>query len=456
MRKPARTIWHFMELGSTTFALIGFGLVIRIVILTIFARLPLASDALSYHKMALQLLSNKDFPPYWPPALPYFLSFFYYIIGASEFIGRASMLLFYLIFSFSIFLLTREISSGRAANLTVSIFSIFPTFIYHSVETLTQLPTATYLVIAAYLVILIKKKMHWSYPILLGVTLALLVLTRASSIILVVLIPLYLFIKTKRLGSSLLPLLVSLIIVFGWVIKVNQMTGRWIMVNEANSVNFFIGNNPCTPLYKTWWFGSHGKGSPDVPTAYTEMLSSIRSNPPETQDKLFLQTALDHVASRPDLFLIRTANRIRNYFAFDTFTGSAIIKNYSTNKLLGLMIIILDALFYCAIMIFAMRYLFDLHSVSHQLENVVLLLALAACYAMPYWVSFSHPTYHFPIVPLFGILAAVFIENLMDIRQKKISWSWMPSGKRKYILFLAVLIFFFSQIEWVLVMWERI
>ena len=34
------------------------------------------------------------------------------------------------------------------------------------------------------------------------------------------------------------------------------------MVNEANSVNFFIGNNPYTPLYKTWWFGSHGEGEP--------------------------------------------------------------------------------------------------------------------------------------------------------------------------------------------------
>jgi 4-amino-4-deoxy-L-arabinose transferase-like glycosyltransferase len=456
MKKIANTIWNFMGFSSTTFALIGAGLLIRTVTLIALAHFPLAGDALSYHNMALQLLRNESFSPYWPPALPYFLSFFYYIFGVSEIIGRASMLLFYLFFSFAIFGLTKEISSTRIANLTVLIFAVFPTYIFHSVETYTQLPTATYLVIAAYLMVLINKKLHCAYPILLGAILALLILTRASSIILLGLIPLYIIIKTRKFSSALIPLLVSFVIVFSWIGKVHQMTGKWVMVNEANSVNFFIGNNPYTPLYKTWWFGSHGEGDPEVPTAYREMLSNIRSNPPQIQDKLFLQAALTHITSRPDLFLIRTANRIRNYFAFDTFTGSALISSYSANKLLGLIVIFLDALFYCAIMALAIRYIFDSHLTSSQFENIVLLLLLAVGYAAPYWVSFSHPTYHFPVVPLFGILASILIEKAIDSKQNKISWSWIPSGNRKYLFFIVSLVFLYTQIEWILVMWSRI
>jgi len=457
MKKIINAIWNFMGFDSTVFVLIGIGFLIRIGALIMLAQLPLASDALSYHNMALQLLHNENFSPFWPPALPYFLSFFYFIFGASEIIGRTSMLLFYLFFSFTIFGLTKEMSSIKTANLTVLVFAIFPTYIFHSVETYTQLPTATYLVIAAYLMVLINKKPHWVYPVLLGVILGLLILTRASSIILLGLIPFYIIIKARKFSYAFIPVLVSSVIVFSWIGKVHQMTGRWIMVNEANSVNFFIGNNPYTPMYKTWWFGSHGEGDPEVPTAYREMLSNIRSNPPQIQDKLFLQATLNHITSRPDLFLIRTTNRIRNYFAFDTFTGSALISSYSSNKFLGLTVIFLDALFYCVIMLFAIRYLFELHLDSSQFRYIVLLLLLAAGYATPYWLSFSHPTYHFPVVPLFGILATTLVKKVIEFKQNEISWSWIPlNNRKKYLFFMVGLVFLYAQVEWVWVMWSRI
>lgn len=456
MKRLANSVWHYMGFRSTTFALISFGFLIRIGALIISARLPLVSDAFSYHSMALQLHSNENFSPFWPPALPYFLLSFYNIFGMSEFIGRTSMLLFYLLFSFAIYLLTKELSSARTANLTVLFFSVFPTHIFHSINTLTALPTATYLVGVAYLVIVVKKGIHWLYSILLGVTLALLVLTRASSALLILLIPLYIFIRTKNISATLVPLVVSLAIIFAWVFKAHEMTGRWIMINEANSFNIFIGNNPYTPLYKTWWFGSHGEGEHDVPIAYTEMLMDIRGNPPEFRDRLYLKVALDHVVSRPDLFLIRTANRIRNYFAFDTFAGSTLIRFYSMNKIFGLIVIFMDALFYCAIMAAAIRQMFDLHSTSPQLENITLLLLVGVCYAGPYWISFSHPTYHFPVVPLFSVLAAILVENLVNLGQKEISWSWIPSGRRKYLFVSAGLIFLYVQIEWIFVMRSRI
>jgi 4-amino-4-deoxy-L-arabinose transferase-like glycosyltransferase len=457
MKSTIQTGWDLMKSGFSTFVLIGFGLVLRIITLIFFVRLPLVSDALAYHFMALQLLSGEDFSPLLPPALPYFISFFFHLFGTSEFVTRASMLLFYPALSIAIFLLTKEISTIRAGNLTILFFSIFPTFIFHSVEPLTQLPTAAFLAATGYLVILIEKKFHWLYLILLGITLALLVLMRTSNILIAVLIPFYLFVKTKNPGRFLIPLFIAIAIVSLWIVKVNQMTGRWMAVNELTSANFFIGNNPYTPLYKTWWLGSHHTNwDPEVPVAYRELLSGIESNPPEMQDALFIRVALEHILSRPDLFFIRTTNRIRNYFAFDTFTGSALIRDYLVNKLWGLVVLFLDAFFYCVIMMVAIRSFFDSYLASSQMQDVTLLLFLAACYAVPYWISFSHPTYHFPVVPLFGILAMIFVEKWLESRQKGISMPLLPLGGGKSAFILAGLIFFYIQIEWVLVMWSRI
>ena len=88
---------------STVFAIVGLGLFLRLIVLALFAHLPLISDALSYHKMAVQLLNHENFLPYWPPGLPYFLACFYFVFGVSEFVGRVSMLLFYVIFSAGLF-----------------------------------------------------------------------------------------------------------------------------------------------------------------------------------------------------------------------------------------------------------------------------------------------------------------------------------------------------------------
>jgi hypothetical protein len=249
---------------------------------------------------------------------------------------------------------------------------------------------------------------------------------------------------------------VSLVIVFGWILKAHEMTGRWILVNEANSMNLFFGNNPYTPLYKTWWFGSHEDDASNVPSAYTAMLTAIKSEPPDVRDRLYLKVALGHIVHRPDLFVVRTANRIRSYFAFDTYTGSFLISKYSINKMLGLVVILLDALFYCTIMAAAILQVFSLSSKSPRLGSAVLLLLMGGCYAIPYWLSFSHPTYHFPVVALFGVLAACFAGNVAASRKTGSPWPWAASAKRKYSLLLVGIVFSYIQIEWIWMMRSRI
>jgi 4-amino-4-deoxy-L-arabinose transferase-like glycosyltransferase len=450
-----------MDSRRAVLAVAGFGLAVRAFVLARLSGTPLASDALSYHTMALQLERGESFPPYWPPGLPLYLAPVYRLLGATELAGRASMLLFFLLFAAGIYLLVKKFSSIRSANVAVLVFSLYPTYVHHSVETLTQLPIAAYLVWAAYVTVSLSEGRHRPgraavLGAVLGVILGLLILTRASCAVLAVAVPLYVLARTRAVRSAVVPVVVAAAIVFTWVAKVHDMTGRWVFVNEANSMNLFFGNNPYTPLYRTWWFGSHGEGEPGVPAEYTALLMSVKGSPPEVRDRLYLRTALAHVAHRPDLFLIRTANRIRCYFAFDTYTGSYLINRYSAGKAAGLAILLLDALFYCAIMVAAIAALFGVSSRSPWAGWTGLLLLTAGCYALPYWLSFAHPTYHFPVVAIFGVLAARLAGSAAEPAPAKQRSPWTSSAKRKWGFALAIAVFAYIQLEWVWMMRTRI
>jgi hypothetical protein len=142
---------------------------------------------------------------------------------------------------------------------------------------------------------------------------------------------LHLIIKTKKVRPALVSMAVCLVLVFGWIGKVHQMSGRWVMINDSNSSNFLYGNNQYTLLYKTWLFSLYSETS-NFPVEYRKLHSVIENAPTQIQNKLYMQMALDHIISRPDLFVIRTMSRIRTYFAFDTFFGAFLIKSYSVNE----------------------------------------------------------------------------------------------------------------------------
>ena len=90
-------------------------------------------------------------------------------------------------------------------------------------------------------------------------------------------------------------LLAALLPIGAWLVHAHAMTGRFVPINSANTVNFFFGNNPYTPLYKTWWFGSHEPGEPGVPPEYTALEERIRAAPPEERERLYRDQALAHI-----------------------------------------------------------------------------------------------------------------------------------------------------------------
>ena len=321
LKRSLTTVLRLLDARWATVVLLGFGLALRIVVLGQLSVYPLRSDGLSYHKMALQLLAREDFSPYWPPGVPYYLALSYRLFGANELVGRTSMLVVYMALAGLLYVLAREVSGRKAANLCLAVFSVYPTFVHQSVEPLTQLPTAACLVAIAYLVIRMCKQPTWRASLLLGFVLGCAALVRASSLLLALGVPAYVLIRTRKTALAITPLAISFAIVSLWLFKAHRMTGHVVIINYANSRNLFLGNNAYTPLYKTWWLGSHAGSEGAVPPEFDAMIEAIRANPPHVQGKLYTRYAMEHVFSRPDLFLVRTASRLRTYFAFDTYTG---------------------------------------------------------------------------------------------------------------------------------------
>ena len=154
MRELLHVVLKRLETRWFVYAVIGVGVLLRIAVLLYLGRFPLGSDALVYHEMALSILHGEDFSPYYPPGLPQVLAFVYRLLGESELVGRATSLVWYVIFSVVLYRLAGTIFTRKVANLTVLAFAIFPAFVWQSIEPLTQLPTATCLLAIVYLTLL--------------------------------------------------------------------------------------------------------------------------------------------------------------------------------------------------------------------------------------------------------------------------------------------------------------
>ena len=427
------------------YAIVGFGLILRIVPLAMVGGGFLEHENPSYYEMALQLLRGEKFSPYWPPGVPYYLLLAHKIFGDGLLVARGSMLLVYVCFSFALYALAKEVSSRRAGNLASLLFALYPTYVRYAFNPSTEYPTAACLVAAVYLAIRSIRKPSYPLSAALGLALGSLALIRASSLLLVVVAPLYLYLRTRRWGISLTSLVVSLVLISAWLWKAYNMTGRFVMVNDANTQNFFLGNNYFTPLYNTC---PDGPVKWDAPAEFTRVIEKLRDDPPEVQNRIYRASAVRYILSRPDLFLLRTFNRFRMYFSFPIAQGEPLTKGVHLENMhawVGVAITVFQLCFYWPIMLLAIIFLFN----SKGADYVPSIGGAAILYAVPYWITFSQPRFNFPVVPLFAVLAVALLDSLEKSGHDALG-PVLQSPRRRHAMFFSLAFFTYTQMEWIL------
>ena len=463
-----KSSWVLTALDSRRAAavLVAIGLVVRLAALSFLAKVPLSGDARSYYDTAHSLFHGEVFAPDWPPGVPFLLGVAFTLFGESELCARAAMLVVYLLFSLALVAVGRQIARAgppaaiawgpRAAHLLLALFAVTPIYVWTSITPMTQLPTAALALGAVYFAGQCLRGSKLAVPAAwLGACLGGLILTRPSNIVLVAVLPAYMIWRSRRWQTLVIPAVVAGLFVCAWTYKAYTITGRFVFINYANSQNIYYGNNPWTPTYRTWWFGSRKEPGEDPP-GFTQDFREILSHPIYERDHLFVERALTHIRARPDMFVVRTLSRVRTFAAFDTFVSAQLAKE---SKPLGAVSLVLDAISFLLLAGLALVYPAiqarsdapdrpmagaQIATIPREIAHLLVLVALL--YSAPYFVVFSHPTFHVPAVPLLGFFGAAAGARLLETGVLPI-WATI-SPRARTGLAIALVALAAIQIEW--------
>lgn len=414
--------------------LLGFGLVIRLALL-LFGTGPLVSDALYYDGIANAIVAGHDYEPYWPPGLTYYLAAWKSVFGLEPIVSRLAMLPWYLGLVFVARDILRRISGHLPANLAVAMLGFYPALIHHSIEPLSQLPAATLLLLAFHQYLRFRETPEHLTVHLSGLFLGMLVLFRPSALILVAVWPLIIGWRRRSFLQAWIPVL-FVVGLTSW--GLTQRHGRFVLLNDANARNLYLGNTPWTDTYKTWYYGSHWTMSPANPDRLRLELETIRRMPVEERSNAFLKKALQHIGDDPVGFGVRTASRVRTFWAADSFSGARLVNQ--GQKTMGYTVLGLDGVFYLLVMALALWWWFAVGWPQAPGFRIAI-GGLVALYALPYTFSFSHPTYHQPVLPLLVVMASLGCASLWTSKVKlKIHRKWVA----------AMVILLLIQLEWVI------
>jgi hypothetical protein len=346
-----------------------------------------AGDAAAYLEEARCLLRGEGLSYYWPPALPAYLAL---CLAAAGMAGvAAGMALWRWLLGGLWLRATQGLAPRRRLGLLL-LLTVYPAFVHQGAAPLSQLPVAAGLLL---LCVLLERPQP-AGALAGGFLTGGMALFRPASL-LVALAGLALPRQRLRFAGLLLAAAVSLPLL--WSAWASTQAGRPIRVNEASSYNFFIGNNPWTPAYATWWLGSHEARGKSELKGYYALLDSVRGLPAGQQDAAWAALAWGHIWQEPGLFLRRCLSRFLTFWSFDSFSGATV---YPHHRGAGLLILLADA---CCFLLLAAG---GLAGCTSNLAGNRVPLILVSLYMIPYLLAFSHPSYHLPVMPLLALMAA--------------------------------------------------
>ncbi len=348
------------------------------------------------------------------------------------------MLVFWLIACWGLYRLMESLDVSGVAWLVLLVFSLLPDSIHLSIEPLTHLPTAALLLVGlSSAVKVLRGSSMWEFA-LMGLSLGAAALVRPSAGVLVVVLPAACALYARRTLPAVGGALLGFVVMGCWLVHSHTMTGRWVF-NTANAYNMYYGNNPWTPNYKTWYFGSHAKpGTAEIERfpEYKKTMEYVLSLPELERPAVFRRLTGEEVRGHAGLFVVRTCNRVRCFFGFDTFSGTWLSGKRWKGIGLSRVVLLWEAFAYLLIAVPSVFWIAQASAGfwSDAANRVILLTILL--YAVPYWLSMSHPSYHFPVLLPLAVLGANAWRVAGGDRIRARAWS-------------AVGVLMLVQVEWV-------
>jgi hypothetical protein len=328
------------------------------------------------------------------------------------------MLAFWSLTVWAIWRLAEATGLKQYAWLVLLVMAWMPSAIQMSIEPLTQQPVSAFLLLAIGAAVRAIETRAYKEYVLLGIALACLGLTRPSTLPFLVLLPVFAYWRSgkeygrRSFAGPVLSLGLALALVFGWVAKTHRDTGAW-MINNSNAVNLYFGNNPWTPLYRTWYFGSQAKpGSAEIHQfpEYERTVTAVNALPPLEASRTYKHLAVEYMKGHPGVFFLRTLNRIQCFFGFDIFTSANLRSQGGLGRRVFVLSMALEVGLYLLIAAPSFFWIAARNGLWREWQ-ALLMAGVIVVYAAPYWLSMSHPTYHYAIVVPLAVLGLFAWKN---------------------------------------------
>lgn len=273
---------------------------------------PLKSDSVTYHKLALSILSGQyeidgRTTAFVVCGYPAFLSAIYYVFGEGQFWIKLIQSLLEIFSGLLFFKISLKFFDVRNSLLSLCIFTFLPSNILFSQTILTE-PLFGFLYL---LVILLTLKDDIFKGIFLtGVAFGFAIMVRSSFSFAVLLIPLYLFIERKNLFEknvfgnvakySVIFFAGVFIILSGWIIRNKVVMNSFTLATQGGST-LWEGNNP----------QANGTWNPEAVNS-----NPLFENPDEVyREKEFYRQAREFILNNPVKFLTLGVKKLGYLFS---------------------------------------------------------------------------------------------------------------------------------------------
>ena len=378
---------------------------------------PITNDAREYFDCAKAFWEGVDNgkPHYWPPGGPFALTAFFSIVGsASESHAQLYTAALSAATSGFIFVLGREVFHRPQVGLVAAaLYGFSPTTIFMSRQSEGHTFCAFWIALAALFAVKYFRSGRLGQLLIVAMSLAMLVLTRPGSALLVLVLLILPLIRmtfehtaanrAPRTQAFIHTLLAGIVVsaFIAPVLKYNHDRGAGWVLSTNNERNFFLGNNRYTPIYKT----GHLAWRPleDLPEPTQKYLKELYEAPESR--KAMMNTAWSFIRDEPLLFVQRSVNRFLNYWTFDYEQGRRLQLHLASRGKVSWLPMAVQAIYSVGLL---WLFFTTLPTLIRSDRRAVILVMLASIlmYQLPHIIAFSSPVYRTGMMPLICTITA--------------------------------------------------
>lgn len=412
-------------------------------------RMPIVSDASGYTDQARALLNHTPVGAYyWPPGQSYFLAAVFKVAGDSDTVAKAANIVVDVVnVVLAVLLARRLVVDSRAIRLTGWLLALFPSTILMSGQPGSISLTMLCLLAAALLLLVGHDSARWAYFGGAGALVGFAVLTRPSTVSVILGLVIVAALVARRLshrcdhrrlralavGSALFVAVAAAVV--APAVHHNVERDQGLTVSTANEQNFWFGNNPYTPAYKTWQFGAHPLR--EFPHKVQRYLVRYRAGPPtRAQRHAMLREAARFIVHHPAITALRTFDRAQAFWGFDYTPSSDVKDAYGLARPQQFVLTALEAMAWIAVGMLALVGLTEGRSLI-RLPVASFVLAIVASYALPYIVSYAAGHWREPTL---GFVAPFAAAGAAWLTRSEDSWRRLYRNRAFVLLALVFLV----------------